>query len=352
MDEIKNVEEELQKVAVDEHKATPEERMAWLRARGVEIVDPEEKTSSAPAVDPNAEMETVTYVHVPQDTSKKLQELSFSQPKGAPSNGDALSQHLAPVFGSTAASLDLSLFQNKSTSHVGSAGAPTEVSDATLRKVAAKGSVETFALVRPCPSNKFTGINIYLDEVGMMKRLPVNTRAADFAARAGFNPPPTFYGDVFIGRVSAVPQVKNESFKVGIDTNPDAAWLEKAAVHNLEYQADHNRMTGNTATQASNAGEDGKEKVENGYSWTQTDDEVEVVVPLPQNCTTKAVKVKFLPKSIQVNVNKVVVLTLDFFAKIDPDGCTWTLDKDVAEKKNLVITCEKADPVSWPRIQH
>lgn len=35
----------------------------------------------------------------------------------------------------------------------------------------------------------------------MLKRLPLNKRASDYALRAGFNPPPQFYGDVFMGRV-------------------------------------------------------------------------------------------------------------------------------------------------------
>jgi hypothetical protein len=328
--------------------------MAWLRARGVEIVDPQEQKKSRPAVDPNVEMETVTYVHVPHDTSKPLKELSFLRPKGSvPTTGDALAQHLAPFFGSTAASLDLSLFENKSTSFIGSAGAPTEVSDKTLRKVAEQGNVEVFSLVRPCPSNKFTGIHMYLDEVGMMKRLPVNKRACEYAQRAGFNPSPTFHGDVFLGRVQSIPERNNVSFELGTDTNPDAAWLEKAAIENLEYQAEHNRMTGNTGTlQASNAGEDGKEKVEDGYSWTQRDDEVEVVVPVASDCTSKDVKVKFLPKSIQVFVKKIPVVNLDFFAKVDPDGCAWTMDKGKEGKRNIVITCEKIDALSWPRIRY
>ena len=38
------------------------------------------------------------------------------------------------------------------------------------------GSCETFALVSPCPSNKHTGVNIYLDEVSMIKNLPLNPR--------------------------------------------------------------------------------------------------------------------------------------------------------------------------------
>jgi len=82
----------------------------------------------------------------------------------------------------------------------GSADAP-KVSVEALRQVTEQGQVETFALVRPTESNKYTSVNIYLDEVGMLRRLPLNKRAADLASKAGFNPAPSFYGDIFIGRI-------------------------------------------------------------------------------------------------------------------------------------------------------
>jgi hypothetical protein len=47
------------------------------------------------------------------------------------------------------------------------------------------------------------GVNIYLDEAGMLKKLPLNARASELALKCGFNPPPTFYGDVYVGRVSS-----------------------------------------------------------------------------------------------------------------------------------------------------
>ena len=117
--------------------------------------------------------------------------------------GDLMPDHLKPLFGViNKASIDLTLFHEQASQHLSSEGAPTTISDATMRKLAEEGQVETFCLVKPVPSNKHTSINIYLDEVGMLKRLPLNSRASELAAKAGFNPPPDFYGDVFIGRVS------------------------------------------------------------------------------------------------------------------------------------------------------
>lgn len=110
-----------------------------------------------------------------------------------------------------------------------------------------------------------------------------------------------------------------------------------------------NKFTGRSDLQQAVDGTDGIAKSEEGYSWTQTEDELEVVVPLPKDATSKDVHVKYLPKSIEVKCQKEPLISLSLFARVDPDGCTWTLDRDGDESK-LVITMEKADPTSWPRI--
>lgn len=139
----------------------------------------------------------VTFVKIPADTSKPLEELSF--PVSANQTGDALAEHLKPLFGANAKNIDMTLFQKQAATQLLSTDAT--VSPEALAQVAQEGNVETFTLVHALPSNHFTGINIYLDEVGMLKRLPLNTRAGSYAARAGFNPEPQFYGDVYMGRI-------------------------------------------------------------------------------------------------------------------------------------------------------
>lgn len=97
--------------------------------------------------------------------------------------------------------MDLNLFKGQAT-QFGSSNAPGQVSEDAMQAVADEGQVESFTLVYPTSSNKFTGVNIYLDEIGMLKRLPLNKRAGNFALRAGFNPAPMFYGDIFMGRLT------------------------------------------------------------------------------------------------------------------------------------------------------
>ena len=141
--------------------------------------------------------------------------------------------------------------------------------------------------------------------------------------------------------------------------SPNATWLQKAVVENLEYQKAMNEVTGkkvDDALQPSADGEDGKSKVEqNGlYSWTQTEEEVELSLPLPSSdvvITSRDIKVKFLSNQLSVKCQSIDFFSLDLFSRIDPDGCTWTLERIKKDTTtNLIITCEKVDGVSWPRI--
>lgn len=120
-------------------------------------------------------------------------------------------------------------------------------------------------------------------------------------------------------------------------------------MENLEYQKQLNEFTGRSELQPAVDGTDGVAKAEEGYSWTQTDEDIEVVVPLPAGATPKDVSVKYLSKSLEVKCQKEPMVVLSLFARVDPDGCTWTYDRS-GDQTNLVITMEKADPASWPRI--
>merc|ERR1712238_137668 len=194
-------------------------------------------------------------------------------------------------------------------------------------------------------SNKGNSVRIYLDEAGMLKKLPLNKRASDLARTCGYNPPPTFYGDVYVGRVCIHPVERNVDFSID-DMDPNSVWMKRAMSENLERQIEMNSATGVSAVQLGNAGEDGVAKEETGYQWTQTDDEVEIVIDIGE-LPKKEIRAVFLSHSVKVN--KGLILALDLFAPVDPDGCTWTLDKK-PNGNNLVITLEKSEGASWPRI--
>jgi hypothetical protein len=298
--------------------------------------------------DDTTDQDEISYVLVPADTSKPLQELYFRPQSGT--NGDLLVDHLKPAFRGKSSQVDLSLLQQQGAQTLlGSGDGPSKVSDESLQKVAAEANIETFSLCQPNPKNKFTSVHIYLDEIGLLKRLPLNRRASDYASKAGFNPPPQFYGDVFMGRVQKKPFVKNISLLLGPDTAPDALWLRSATAENLEFQMEMNRITGRNDTQPDKVG-DGKSKQEDGYSWTQTEEELEVTVALPKDAVSKDVKVKFLPQMIELSCKKEILLAIRLFEKVDIDGCTWTVDKS-KDDLSIVVSMEKVEQAFWPRIK-
>ena len=150
----------------------------------------------------------ITYVLVPSDTTKPLEEFIF-HPKhyqkkknnnttnetlttttttimNYGSGQDLLLEHLKPAFASSGdsgkGSIDIDLLKKHSTSTTLSSSLgnnntndsilPSTVSDETLRKVAAEANIEIFTLAKPTPSNDFTSVNIYLDE-GMCTTLNI-----------------------------------------------------------------------------------------------------------------------------------------------------------------------------------
>lgn len=320
--------------------------------QGIQVTTPEERRAGQIAqVMRQGDATEISFVWIPADTSNPMQERTVPVPAGY--RGDYLVEYLQKEFAAGSEKVDISLLQQQAQQTLAaSPDTPATVSDATLRQVAQTASVETFVLVHATPSNQFTSIHIYLDEVGMLKRLPLNSRAAQFAEHSGFNPPPQFYGDISLGRVQKKPAVRNLSFNLGVDTAMDAPWLRAATTENLEYQTALNETTGRTnVRQAAVAGSDGQAVTEEaaGFKWTQTEQELEVVVSLTETVKSKDVVVKFRPQNLSVTVQKVEQVQIRLFEHVDVDGCTWTIDRS-GQESNLVITMEKAEGALWPRI--
>lgn len=139
------------------------------------------------------------YVRVPCDDSVAFEEI---QGHGYDACDNFL-EMLKPQF--AGGNVDSEKAQRAAMQHLGNS-VPTlgDKGLSTLTDAAEDGAVETFALVKPASSNKHTGVYIYLDEVGMLKGLPPNRRAAGIAKTCGFDDA-QFFGDVFIGRVQITP---------------------------------------------------------------------------------------------------------------------------------------------------
>jgi len=348
----------------DEDDMTPKEREAWLKSHGILIETPEERKAAAASggvasimlqlqgADVSGDIDGVEMAFVPADASRPIRPVKLPPGLYQPGTGDAAVKFVKPYFASNTASVDAALLKEQASKQFAGGNLEgldmSKLTTGAMNAVAAEGSVETFPLVRPADTNKHQGVYIYLDEVGLLKRLPSNSRATAIAESCGFNPPPNFYGDVFIGRVATRPVMMNVDFVVGKDTDRSAEWMKRAISENLAWQQEMNKIQGKSDTQPPAAGTEGKAVQEAGFTFTQDDDEVEIIVAFDDGIDKKAIKVAFLPKSVMVTYKGEEVLSIGLFDKVDVDGCSWQLDG----KTNLLLTMEKAQAgVIWPRIK-
>ena len=186
----------------------------------------------------------------------------------------------------------------------------------------------------------------------MLKGLAPNARAVGLARDCGFDGV-QFYGDMFVGRIQAEPSpMCNVDFAVK-DLSVGSDWLRSAAAENYkhnqsmsELQAamkDKGGMTTVGFGGTSGDGEMPKGEGE-GFKWTQTDDEVEVVVDAGEGTKAKDVWAVFRPDHVKVVVNGETKFEVGgdkppgLFRKVRPDDCTWTI-----ESGKVVVTLQKTD---------
>ncbi|KAL9183879.1 hypothetical protein ACHAXT_004735 [Thalassiosira profunda] len=378
---------------------TPTEREQWLRDRGIQIETPKDRREAEAVLSGSAEdrplsiveqvqrlslgsdggNDGIKFVYLPHDTSRSMTTLYL--PKrlvdALGPAGDMIPTYIKSFF-ADGKSIDDTLFKEQAAKQnliggdiaqfasaaakeKGMPEAPDKLTSAALTNATAGGSVETFPLVRPSSTNKNEGVYIYLDEVGLLKHLPNNQRASALAQQCGYSPAPNFYGDVFVGRVSTFNYLHNIDIEEEDIMDTTKEWLVRAPQENLAWQQTVNEVTGRKGeTQPGHAGTDGVAvQVESGeddgcsYSWTQNEEEIEIVVSLSKKVeegskvSKSGIKVAFRPQTISVSYNGEPALDLELYSKLDVDGCTWTLDK-----KNLIVTGEKAsDGEIWPRLE-
>eukprot|EP00601_Ochromonadales_sp_CCMP2298_P027577 CAMPEP_0173289902 /NCGR_PEP_ID=MMETSP1143-20121109/11268_1 /TAXON_ID=483371 /ORGANISM="non described non described, Strain CCMP2298" /LENGTH=225 /DNA_ID=CAMNT_0014228905 /DNA_START=22 /DNA_END=695 /DNA_ORIENTATION=+ len=170
--------------------ADQEERIEWLRGRGVEIEIPAERRKVTEIKDKRY----VKIVKIPADESKPYTECTI--PVEAGRAGDQLPSILRIFFNQGGVKLaDVQTAASKQF-----ANQELNVSQKTIDKMGQEGSVEAFPLAHPSARNDNCRVCLYLDEVGQLKGLPPNPRAAKLASLCGFKDVP-LVGDMFIGRV-------------------------------------------------------------------------------------------------------------------------------------------------------
>ncbi|KJE95011.1 hypothetical protein CAOG_05541 [Capsaspora owczarzaki ATCC 30864] len=84
------------------------------------------------------------------------------------------------------------------------------------------------------------------------------------------------------------------------------------------------------------------------YSWTQTDEEVTIVLSFPAVFSVKDVAVKLLPHSIVAGIKgHPPTISGAYPSNVEPDG-SWTFEKISATESAVEIHLQKVDPEVWP----
>jgi hypothetical protein len=262
-------------------------------------------------------------------------------------------------------------------------------------------SCEITCLTIPTPLNGQTAVSMYGDDNARTKNHPYNQRATNLMMACGHAFPPThndkggsddgkpngIYGDVFVGRaiddeakdiwgrVDVTPEevegdlTKQQWCKIarrkggGGGHGGAAASLSKTLQNFQNQQAQQQTSSASSHKNASiNATAIGSvDEQENGnddnekFSWTQTDDEVELKFVVPKETKAKNVQIKFGSKSVRVSLTGVagcdgersamlILCDGETWDQIDVDGSTFTLQDDPAAKptgRELCVSLEK-----------
>jgi CS domain len=329
------------------------------------ILDPLQNLDISPN-EPNKELSPPTdgsigFVMIPCDSSKPMRQIFLPPSYSNESAGDRLPDFVKPYFADRR-TVDVSLMKEQaqktiasSSKQIQSLDTQDNISAANLNAIATQGSVETFPLVRPASSNNYQGIYLYMDELGMLKKLPPNPRATAMAQECGW-PPQKFYGDVFVSRVQTKPRLENVSFLLGRDTDRSTAlWMQRAPHENREWHETAKAIAERTKNDFSEKKEEettAKCDDEIAMTWEQNEEELEIRIPFPNvdDIDKSKVRVSFLSREIGIQYDNVDFLTMKpLYNSIQAgDGsCTWTIEKP----NTLVITVEVSDPtVAWPQL--
>jgi len=85
------------------------------------------------------------------------------------------------------------------------------------------------------------------------------------------------------------------------------------------------------------------EKDEDGYSWSQKGEEVQIVFKLPKTTAKKDVKVGFKAKTLSVNVHGESLLDGALMGQVDTDDCTWCLSGGGTELQVMLTKNNEKD---------
>ena len=331
----------------DEEPFDAEKSLEFLRAHGVEVEtveDRERKKNAAAKAEQSSEGVPFTYLKIPAESTEPVTTLEAKYLLGG---GDVLPSLLAPCFADDAA-LDDEVVARESAGLL--KGMVVSEGSQSLKRPSAKaiqhqasgGACEAWPLARPTAQNDYRAVRLYIDEIGALRARPRNARAENLAAACGLAEV-AIHGDAYLGRCGRAPMggERNESVEMW-DLDHEAPWV--LAARKVHTELAREQELGDDEHLAKGDDADGSK----GYTWSQTEDDVEVRVAkgIPEGkAGKKRVSVSYGGgTSLVVKVDGTALVEVrKLFDRVAPDECSWS----IVDGSVLVITMEKVNARAW-----
>jgi len=332
------------------------------------------------------------YILIPADDTKPIQSLSASKDGGL--SNDALSNYAKDYFYTLSGGANRAKILNEATdeekkqlaqsirnqyANTPSAESLNKMGDDALLELIktseSSGTCEITCLTVPTPLNEQKGVSMYGDDNARNRNYPFNHRATALMKACGHTfpqgssnedgKPNGIYGDVFVGRCHD-DEVKDIWERV--DFTPDEVegdlsqkeWIRialkkggggghggsAASLSNTLSNIGKSNNGANLGTGAL-ATEPGENQGD-GFSWSQTDEEVEIKIKVAKNIKAKHVKVKFGKKSLKVTSAGQTLIDGETWAEFSIDDSTFTIqDDEESGGRELCITLGKKEMETW-----
>jgi len=363
----------------DDDDKTSEERIDWLRSKGIQIDIPGERKTKK--VLEAADMRVVKCVRVPCDEKQALEEVDIHIDKNG--FGDQLLQALKPNFSTKDASaFNMDILKETAAKQFGNQD--VKVTEDILARMVENSTVEVFNLDHPCAANKYEGVAIYLDEASQLKALPPNRRATQIARECGFQDVP-LAGDVYLARTAmtrksaadgkpVLVDVKLRNADFTLDDINSNGWMKGAEGRNYEAKAASGQIDMSGDSLKKTSGDSGATWDSRGLKWSETMTSMDVIFSMrawadmnweggqanplfPTKLTSayfkQTCKVVFGHTSLKILTKAVpatVYLDVTLSKGVEVDDCTYTLSVGPTGECEVEISMEKASKGLWTQL--
>jgi hypothetical protein len=330
------------------------------------------------------------YVFIPAEDSEPISTLEASKAGGLQDDELAKSAK-AYFFETNGGAAQAKQFDNASpeekkalaqqirSQYAGDANAASQLmkmdDDALLQIVKssqATPNCEITALTVPTPKNGQEAVSMYGDDNGRTRNLPFNARATALMGACGHALPPVadnddgkesgVYGDVFVGRCID-DEIKDIWERIDL-TEDDV----QGNLDNIEWirtalkqggGGGHGGSSAASMSSVMNQMANGKsggvagmntEQNENGFTWSQTEEEVEIKFVVASGVKAKYVKVKFGRGTLKVTVTGQTLCDGDTCGDVVVDDSTYTIQDSSGSsngERELCITLGKKKSGQW-----